>query len=261
MHEFFRIREFIKHRLTAKNEHDIHSPFLFDLYTNEICNSSAYYAFEKIESIRSKMILSAEKIPVTDFGTGGEEKNQRLLSLGFIARNYVKPAKDGQLLFRLVNFFKPKTILELGTSLGITTLYLAAPFKASTVITLEGCENTATVARKNFERTASKNIIQETGEFNLSLPRALEKTQQLDFVYFDGNHRKLPTIEYFHRCLQQMHSGSVFVFDDIHWSKDMFDAWEEIKRHPSVTMSVDLYSMGIIFFRDAAQVQHFKLIF
>jgi predicted O-methyltransferase YrrM len=207
------------------------------------------------------MLLSTEKIPVTDFGTGGEEKKQRLLSLGYIAKNYVKPAKDGQLLFRLVNFFKPKTILELGTSLGITTLYLAAPSKTSTVITLEGCPNTSSVAKKNFERTATKNIMQETGEFSLSLPRALEKTRQLDFVYFDGNHRKKPTMEYFQACLQQKHEDSIFVFDDIHWSEEMFDAWEEIKKHPSVTMSVDLYSMGILFFRESAHVQHFKLKF
>jgi len=207
------------------------------------------------------MLLSGEKIPVLDFGTGGEEKKQRLLTLGFIARNYIKPAKEGQLLFRLVNYFKPKTILELGTSLGITTLYLAAPLSSSIVITLEGCPNTSAVARKNFERLAVKNIHQETGEFNKSLPIALAKTQQLDFVYFDGNHKKLPTLSYFNACLQQMHHESVFVFDDIYWSKEMTEAWNEIKSHQAVTMSVDLYSTGIVFFREASQVQHFKLKF
>jgi len=186
---------------------------------------------------------------------------ERLLSLGFIARNYAKPAKDAKLLFRLVNHFKPNTILELGTSLGITTLYLAAPLSSSRVITLEGCENTAAVARKNFERTATKNIQQVIGEFSKSLPMALAETDQLDFVYFDGNHRKQPTLDYFNVCLQHKHPGSVFVFDDIHWSREMTEAWKEIKRHPSITMSVDLYSMGIIFFREASQVQHFKLKF
>jgi predicted O-methyltransferase YrrM len=261
MHEFFRTKEFLKHRFTAGDEHDIHSPFLYDLYTNVICDNSAYYAFDKIESVRSKMLLSNEKIPVHDFGTGGEEKKQRLLTLGFIARNYIKPAKEGQLLFRLVNYFKPKTILEIGTSLGITTLYLAAPLSSSTVITLEGCPNTSAVARKNFERLAVKNIHQEIGEFSKSLPLALAKTEQLDFVYFDGNHRKIPTVNYFNACLQQMQPSSVFVFDDIHWSREMSEAWNEIKSHRAVTMSVDLYSMGIIFFREASQVQHFRLKF
>jgi len=261
MHEIFRIREFIKHKLTSGNEHDIHSPFMYDLYTNVICDNSAYYAFDKIESVRAKMILSDEKIPVTDFGTGGEETKQRLLSLGFIARNYVKPAKDARLLFRLVNHFKPVHILELGTSLGITTLYLATPLSTSRVITLEGCENTAAIARKNFERTATKNIRQVVGEFGKSLPVAVAETGRLDFVYFDGNHRKTPTLDYFHACLQQKHPGSVFVFDDIHWSREMTDAWKEIKSHPSVTMSVDLYSMGVVFFREGAQVQHFRLKF
>lgn len=261
MHEFFRIKEFLKHKIRAGNEHSIHSPFLYDLYTNVISDTSAYYAFDKIESVRAKMLLSDEKIPVSDFGTGGEDKNQKLLSLGFIARHYVKPVKDGQLLFRLVNFFRPSTILELGTSLGITTLYLAAPQSSSRVITLEGCPNTAAVAGKNFKRVGAANIFQVVGEFSKSLPEALSRTQKLDFVYFDGNHRKQPTLNYFHACLQQMHAGSVFVFDDIYWSREMAAAWQEIKTHPSVTVSIDLYHVGILLFREAGPVQHFKLKF
>ncbi|MEO8086736.1 MAG: SAM-dependent methyltransferase, partial [Bacteroidota bacterium] len=143
MHQLFRTKEFLKHRLTAGNEHDIHSPFVFDLYTNVIIDNSSFYAFEKIESIRAKMLLSEEKIPVFDFGTGGEEKSQRMLPLSFIAKNFVKPKKEAQLLFRLVNFFRPENILEIGTSLGITTLYLATPSGKSKVVTVEGCPNTS----------------------------------------------------------------------------------------------------------------------
>jgi predicted O-methyltransferase YrrM len=261
MHQFFRVKEFLLHRLKAGNEHSIHSPFVYDLYTNVIKDKNSFYAFDKVEAVRSKMLLSNEKIPVLDFGTGGEEKQQRMLSLSFIAEHFVKPAKEGQLLFRLVNHFSPQHILELGTSLGITTLYLATPDSGSKVVTIEGCPNTSAVASKNFQRAGVKNIILETGEFSHSLPKALSHFKKIDFAYFDGNHRKKPTLDYFSQSLAYHHTDSVFVFDDIYWSPEMAEAWNEIKNHPAVTISIDLYIMGILFFREAQPKQHFKLRF
>ncbi len=261
MHQVFRSIEFLKHRLKAGNEHDIHSPFVYDLYTKVIIDNSSFYAFEKIESVRSKMRLSEERIQVMDFGTGGEEKKQRLLTLSFIARHFVKSRKEARLLFRLINFFRPKSILELGTSLGITTLYLAVPNSKSKVVTIEGCHNTAAIARKNFELAGVMNIRQEIGEFSKSLPIALANIDKIDFAYFDGNHRKDATLEYFNSCLEYHNKDSIFVFDDIYWSKEMAEAWNEIRNHPAVAVSIDLYSMGIVFFRNTQPKQHFKLRF
>ncbi len=261
MHKVFRTFEFLKNRLKAGDEHDIHSPFVYDLYTNVITAKSTYYAFEKIESIRAKMLLSEENIPVHDFGTGGEEKNQRILSLNYITKNFVKPKEEAQLLFRLVNFFRPENILELGTSLGITTLYLAMPDSKSKLVTVEGCPNVSAVAGKNFKRCGMGNITQVTGEFSKSLPQALSHFKKIDFAYFDGNHRKDATLSYFNSCLPFHHHDSVFVFDDIYWSKEMSMAWNEIRNHPAVTLSIDLYRLGIILFRDSLPKQHFKLKF
>lgn len=261
MQQVFRSIEFLRHRMTAGNEHDIHSPFIYDLYTNIITENNAYYVFDKIESVRSKMLLSEDKIPVQDFGTGGEEQKQRLLKLSFIASHFLKPEKEARLLFRLVNFFRPQSILELGTSLGITTLYMATPDSKSKVVTIEGCHNTAAVAGKNFQRAGITNVIQEVGEFSKSLPGALSHFKKIDLAYFDGNHRKEPTLQYFNSCLEYHHVDSVFVFDDIYWSKEMADAWNEIRNHPAVTVSIDLYSMGIVLFRDTLPKQHFKLKF
>lgn len=260
-HFFFRLKEFLKYRLRAGNEHTIHSPFVYDLYTGVIADRSSFYAFEKVESVRAKMLLSKERIPVLDFGTGGEEKNQRMLSLSYVVRHYVKPKKESRFLFRLANYMHAADILELGTSLGITTLYLATTDSRSRVVTAEGCPNTAAAARKNFERAGIKNIHQVVGEFNRSLPEALSQFTRLDFVYFDGNHRKVPTLKYFKECLPKHHEHSVFVFDDIYWSSDMAEAWREIKDHPDVTISIDLYSLGLVFFRSTLPKQHFTLRF
>jgi predicted O-methyltransferase YrrM len=257
----FRSFEYLKYLITSGTSHGLHSPFAFDLYTNVICDKTPFYSFHKIESIRSKMLLSNEKIAVEDFGTGGATNRKKNLSLHYIASHYVKPAKYGQLLFRLVNHFKPQHILEVGTSLGITTMYLASPNRKSRVVTLEGSEWTAEQARMNFAKAGITNIVLTIGEFSKTLPSAVKEIPNLDFVYFDGNHRKEPTLQYFETCLPYHHENSVFIFDDIYWSKGMKEAWEKIKSHPAVTLTVDLFSIGLVFFRNGIQKQHFKLRF
>jgi predicted O-methyltransferase YrrM len=251
--------QYMRYRLVSSNAHDLHSPFVFDLYNNVIRDRTPFYAYQAIESIRSKMLLSDEKIVVHDLGTGGEKYSQKKLALSFIAKQYVKPAKYGQLLFRLVNQFHPVHLLELGTSLGITTLYLASPHSDAKVITIEGCPDTAAVAKKNFSIAKAGNVEQVVGEFNEVLPGILKKTSQLDFVYFDGNHRKDATLDYFNQCLAKHHEFSVFVFDDIHWSSGMEEAWKIIQQNETVTCSIDLFFCGIVFFRKGFPKQHFIL--
>ena len=205
------------------------------------------------------MLLSDKSILVHDFGTGGNKTHEKKLSLQFIAKNYVKPAKYGQLLFRLVNKFRPAQILELGTSLGITTMYLASADSKANVTTIEGCVNTAATAKENFETAGIKNIKQVTGEFSEVLPEVLKNIPQLDFVYFDGNHRKEATLLYFNQCLPKHSEHSVFVFDDIHWSSEMQQAWKIIQQHEAVTLTIDLFFIGIVFFRKGIPKQHFVL--
>jgi len=256
---FFRATQYLKYRFRAGNAHALHSPFVYDLYTKVIKDSTAYYAFEKVESLRAKMLLTEQKLSVEDFGTGNANGNKRELSVSYIASHFVKPKKYGQLLFRLVNYFGPENILEIGTSLGLTTLYLALSGTNKKVITLEGSKETAQVAQSNFQLLKVNNIELVEGEFSTTLPQALSKMKTLDFVYFDGNHRLSPTLDYFEKCLARHHENSVFVFDDIYWSREMKKAWQQIKSHPSVTISIDLFSIGIIFFRKGMPKQDFVL--
>jgi predicted O-methyltransferase YrrM len=257
---FFRTKEFARYVLTAGNSHSIHSPFVFELYTKVIKDSTPFYSFEKIEAIRARMLMSEKKILVEDFGTGATHGKKKNLSIRYIASHYVKHRKYGQLLFRLVNHFRPNNILEIGTSLGITTSYLSLPNPGSKIITLEGSDETATMAELNF-KAAHINPQVIRGEFSETLPIAINRIQNLDFVYFDGNHRKEPTLQYFFQCLQSHDENSVFVFDDIYWSQEMSEAWKEIKENSSVTLSIDLYSIGIVFFRRSQPKQHFTLRF
>lgn len=256
MNKLFSAGSFLKYRLRAGNAHDIHSPFVYDLFNNILYDKTPYYCFDLVESIRAKQLLNNNKIKIKDFGTG---KNQRIIHVSDIAKKAVKPKKYAQLLFRLVNRFSSENILEIGTSLGITTLYLSLPSTKNRIITLEGSPEIAAIAIDNFEIIQSKNIELICGEFEESLPKALLKFKKLDFVYFDGNHKRNPTLSYFDKCLDLSTEDSIFVFDDIYWSIEMKNAWKEIKKNPKVTLSIDLFQFGIVFFKKGLEKQHFTL--
>ena len=255
------IAKYAKYRLNSGNEHDIHSPYLFEFYNNVICDESPFYVYEDIESVRAKLLLTDMEITIEDHGAGSKVNNSNTRKIKDIAKNTLKAPKYGQLLFRLVNHFKPKTIIELGSSLGISTLYLAAPNKNTKVITIEGCPNTAKVAQINFDKIGFENIELVNDTFDSFLPKHLAKTPNLDFVFFDGNHQKEATINYFNWCVEQANNETIFVFDDIHWSGGMTEAWEAIKKHPKVTSTIDLFFVGIVFFNSDLSKEDFVLKF
>lgn len=277
MEHLKRFLRYLVYFFSSKSANSIHSPFVFDLYTSLILDKNPFYAFEKIEDLRLVLENDPRMISVTDFGAGLNRTPGWPLSapggkrIKSIAKNAATRAKYGQLLFRLVNRFGPGTILEIGTSLGLGTLYLAAPHSRSKVISLEGCPEISEVARLNFEKLKVKNIEQVVGNFDHTLPLVLEKISSfpleragdkpLDFVFFDGNHKKEPTLGYFSQCLKISHSETIFVFDDIHWSDEMDEAWREIKKNPEVKVTIDLFFLGIVFFRKELTKQDFVLRF
>jgi predicted O-methyltransferase YrrM len=161
----------------------------------------------------------------------------------------------------LVKHFQPVNLLELGTSLGISTAYMSKASPTKKIITIEGSENIANIAIDNFNRLNISNIQVITGNFDIQLPKLLQNTSTFDFVFFDGNHRKQPTLSYFELCLQHKHNDSVFVFDDIHWSDEMEEAWESIKQSPEVTVTIDLFFIGLVFFRKESTKEHFIIRF
>jgi predicted O-methyltransferase YrrM len=184
-----------------------------------------FYAFEEIEQLRLAQIASEEKLETTDYGTGKTLESKKISR---IIKTTVKPSRQAQFLFRLIEHYGCAKILEIGTSLGITTLYLSAPAKTSHVITLEGDPVIASKAQFHFESLLRTNIHLLTGRFEETLPLALAQLQQTDFIFFDGNHRKDATVRYFKQALPFATDRSIFVFDDIYWSKEMTEAWGEI---------------------------------
>ncbi|MEO7531352.1 MAG: class I SAM-dependent methyltransferase [Sediminibacterium sp.] len=255
---------YIKYYFTASNGkgHGMHSPFVFSFITKVLNDDRSFYAYETIEKLRADLLVDEQQLTLQDFGAGSRVKKENIRSVKDIARTSLKPKKFGQLLFRIVDQYAPATILELGSSLGITTAYLASAKAASAVTTMEGANAVAEVAKNNFSRLGLTNIELIEGNFDQTLPATIQKMHTVDMAFVDGNHRYEPTVRYFRELLPAMHEYSILIFDDIHWSKEMEQAWDEIRKDAAVTLSIDLFFIGLVFFRKEQKVkQHFVIRF
>lgn len=257
------IAAYIKYLLKSGNEHSIHSPFLFELYTKVIAaKKDENPDYPALKSLRKELLKSTREIEILDLGAGSRINKSNRRQIKTIAKNAEKPEKFGRLFNRLIQRFQPRTILELGTSLGLTTLYMSRAKKNAKILTFEGCPETAGVASDNFARMGADNIDIIIGNIDETLPSTLAGLREpLDFAYFDANHRYEPTVRYFENCLPYATNDSVFIFDDIYWSDEMTAAWEQIKAHPQVTLSVDLFWIGLVFFRKEQVKENFILRF
>ncbi len=243
----------------STNEHGVHSPFVYDIVTTVIYDEKEFYGYSKIEKIREKMLDNHSLINMQDFGAGSLHANNSKRKISELAMHSAKPKKYGRLLFRLVNKFQPSTILELGTSLGLSGMYLASARKQAQFISLEGSAELAHIAQQNFNALMLSNVEVLPGTFEDNLSHSIQKLESLHFVFFDGNHKRIPTIAYFEECLKFCCNESVFVFDDIHWSNEMEEAWNYIKEHPQVKVTIDLFFLGIVFFRKEQVKENFTI--
>lgn len=253
------VKSWLRHRLKAKNRHGLHSPFMYRLADEVIYDRRNYPDYRIIEKQRRKLLEDGRLVTLTDLGAGSQYDNRQQKKVADIAARALKSPKLAQLIYRLARHVSPATILELGTSLGVTTSYLAAAAPAARVITIEGCPETAAVARESFASSGMKNIESLTGNFDDVLPELLKGLPALDLLFIDGNHRKAATLNYFEWSLPSLHEHSLLIFDDIHWSEGMEEAWETIKAHPSVTVTADLFFIGLVFFRKGQAKEHFVL--
>ena len=256
--------KYFNYWITASNGkgHGMHSPFVFEFITKILNDRTAYTEYEKVEALRDQLLNDTTVLEVEDFGAGSVIDKKSKRSISSIAKNATKPKKFGQLLFRMVKRYQPKTILELGTSLGITTSYLSLAKPDARLITMEGSKEIADVAKQNFNAIELKNVELIEGNFDNTLSSVVRGLPSVDFSFIDGNHRQEPTERYFKELLAKTNNNSILVFDDIHWSSEMEAAWETIKNNAAVTCSIDLFFIGIVFFRkEFKEKQHFVIRF
>jgi predicted O-methyltransferase YrrM len=249
---WYQIFAYFRFLLKSSNQHGIHSPFVYDLVTKCFYDKSSYEHYQTIKNYRNELLQNDTVIEVKDFGAGSRvfSSNQRKVSA--IAKNAGITKKRAQLLTRLVSYFNIQKSLELGTSLGIGTIAMK---NTTDVCTIEGCPETAKIAEAQLRKYEMNNVSISIAPFEKALSQYMDDL--FDLVYFDGNHQKEATLHYFEQLLQTAHNDTVFIFDDIHWSKDMTEAWETIKNHPKVTVTIDTFFWGFVFFRKEQVKEHF----
>lgn len=257
MKKLRQILRYLKHLITASNTggHGVHSPFMFHFIRDILPEKYPFYVFKDIERIRNRMLSNDSTIEVTDFGTG--ESRQR--SIADIAHKALKSPRQAQLLFRIIRHSGHKNILELGTSLGISTMYMASVSTKCHCLTLEGCPQTSAVAQQNFDRLKLNQIKLIICNIDEELENILVAGGRQDFIFIDANHRYDPLMRYFELCVNHIGEDSVIVVDDIYWSPEMEIAWKAIKEHPGVRTTIDVFHMGIVFFHPMLTKKHYKV--
>lgn len=262
MQKAFMAAEYVKHWFRAENSkgHGVHSPFVYDFIHTVLRDKRHFYAFDDIEAMRRNALGNSSILSVTDFGAGSHTGAGNERSVADIAKHAARTPAQGRFLFRLMQRYGYTSVLELGTSLGIGTSYLAKANPLAQVITLEGCKNIAAQAQQHFNALQLNNIEITVGNFDDTLGEVLERNTPFDVLFVDGNHREEPTLRYFTMALPYMHPKGVMIFDDIHWSEGMLAAWQQIQQHPSVRLSLDLFYVGLVFFDPAfKEKQDFSL--
>jgi predicted O-methyltransferase YrrM len=249
--------KWLQHFIKASNSrgHGIHSPFVYEFVREVLNNQKAYYAFEKIENTKKTLLRDKRRIGVQDFGAGSNRNRDASKKISDIAAGSLSSQKFGRLLFRLADYYSAGTVVEMGSSLGISAAYMACANPLSRVYTMEGSTEIAAVAGQVFRQLGLSNITQVTGKFEDEMGNLIAAIPPADLVFIDGNHRKKPVLDYFEGFLEKISPVSMIIIHDIHWSFEMEEAWTAIQNHPRVKMSIDIFSAGLIFFREEFRVK------
>ena len=253
------LRAFARFYRQAQTIYQVHSPMAYGLAEKLLRGYEP--AVDGIEALRRQLLQDDRLLTVTDHGAGSQSIPGDRRTVAQICRMHAGGRRQGRRLYKIAELYRPQTVLELGTSLGLSAAYLATGAKPGQMVTIEGCPQTAMVARENLQQLGLEQVEVLTGPFTEKLPEALEKLSTVDLVYLDGHHRYRPTLEYFEACLPRVHAQTVFLLDDLYWSAEMADAWAAIKRHPEVKLTVDLFFLGIVYFDPGIRKkQHFQLV-
>ena len=257
---FFQIKTYLKFLWHSKNEHAVHSPFVFSLITKCFYDKKSKTAYSILKNYRKALLENKNSIEVTDFGAGSKIFNSNIRMVAQIAKTAGISKKRAQLLYRVTHYFEAENLLEIGTSLGLATVAMNIGNPKTKITTLEGCAETAKIAQKQFEKFQLKNINLINTEFENYLNSSQISNSIFQQIYFDGNHSKKATLDYFELLLPTITNDTVWIFDDIHWSPEMEEAWKIIKKHPKVSVTIDTFQWGFVFFRKEQPKEHFIIL-
>ncbi len=250
--KIYSLLSFGRHLISAKSKgHGVHSPLAYALCENVFFNSLRFYDLNELKKIRDELLKNEEEIETGNFGAGSRTFNHSKRTVADIVKRGTSKTKQSEILYKLANYLRINTCVELGTSVGLNTLYLATQNRAGKVISVEGSSALVNFAKDLAIKNKVNNILFLNKTFEVAIPEILANVHEPALVYFDGDHSYEATQIYFTALLPLARGTNVFVFDDIYWSREMTKAWKEISSHPSVRLSIDTFYAGFLFFDDA----------
>ncbi len=254
----FRTFHALNHLLKAGNEHDLHSPFLYQWYVflkHFDKRRDKYSALSKPIKHFYQQHVSA--IEVIDFGAGGILKRKTPVE---ILKRETLPAKWSTLVLALIRYHQPKVFLELGTSTGISTAIWSSEMPFAQILTFEGSPQLCRLSCQLFEHLRLNSIELIEGNLDQTLAQRLfNLNKKVDFVFIDANHRLEPTVRYVEQLMPYLHDESIVVLDDINFSSEMYKAWNQVTNLEQVKVSIEFRRIGVLMFRSGIHKQHFRL--
>lgn len=241
------------------DDHSLQSPFVFDIYREALFPSRRKKIIDaSIEKLRKKLLFETRSIGANTKGSGSSISKNNAMKLNKIARSGISSRRQSEILVNLAETLGCKTVLELGTSLGLNAMYLAKSKEISQVVTVEGNDRLALEANKHFEEAQIANIkvvasdIDDFWDMN---------TRKFDMVYIDANHTFEATVRYFEKSLSILSGQGVIVIDDINWSPDMSKAWTFIVSNFENNITIENSKIGIVFVHKLPKTAHYILRF
>ena len=236
----WRVYKYIAHLFHTRHRkgHGIHSPYLFEFVNGVLFNS---------QGIEAPRAIIKEHLKLRS-------------AYAFVRRSSVSK-RYGFLLYRITRWFQAQMIIELGTGMGISTLYLSSGSPDTPLHSIEGEKDRAALAAQLICRCCPGPVSIHWGEMEEKLEHILPLIPQRFVAFVDGNHYYAPTVEYLRRLLDRAGDEAVIVMDDIYWSRGMHRAWKEVASWPEVQVSIDLFHMGILLLRRDLPKREIKIKF
>lgn len=250
---------FLKHKVVGKWRHGVHSPLVYQLTSEILRKDRTFEDFNFLDAKRKELLSNNTWLHVEDFGAGSRNNASTERSIKSIAKHALAPKIQAEAIYKLVHFFQPKSIIEFGTSLGLTSLYISRAAQKSEITTIEGSPKIAAFAQEFLRQNNALNVQVIHQKFDDYLVSTLPANKTFDLIYIDGNHTYEATTKYFLKMLEHTNQDAWFILDDIYWSRDMSKAWNQIIGHHRVSLSMDFFHFGVVMLQPRMTKEHFKL--
>lgn len=277
--------KYLKYRLAARGRRGrgIHSPLVYDLIRKVIVNEERWKVPGRVVEVHRALLKDRTRLAFEEFGAGsrvastesggdsrddftGSDAGSGITSVASrsirsLTRRSSVNRRFGRFLFRLVRWFRPDELIELGTGIGVSTLYLSAAFDRQ-MESVEASPQKHAFSKVLFEQYGIKNVKTHCGTFMQCFEDVVPDPDARSMVFLDGDHRYGATMELVERLIDTRKNGEMLiVIDDIHWSEEMERAWNELRHDSRIPFTVDLFQVGLVFIRDEVSKQHFTLTF